>query len=72
MWTLTYNKHKAGVVQGNHYVYDFESLEAARNAIKNAEQIYVAYPHGKGDVLELTAAVRQQMAIIPPQSYPVE
>ena len=72
MWTLTYNNYKVGVVQGNHYIYEFDSLESAKAAVKEATQIFVADNYGRGQLTDLSAAVKQQMKVIPPQSYPVE
>lgn len=71
MYTLTYYTNKAYVVQGDRYVGEFESIEEARAAVKSAEKIYVAFPHNKGTVLEYTESVRQQMAIVPPKSFPI-
>lgn len=72
MWTLIYSGHKAAVVQGNRYIYEFDSLDSAKAAVKEATQIYVVYEHGRGQLTELSPVVKQQMKVIPPQSYPVE
>jgi len=72
MWTLTYSGNKAAVVQNGRYIYEFDSLESAKGAVKEATQIYVVYEHGRGQLFDLSESVRQQMKVIPPQSYPVE
>lgn len=73
MYTLSYMGHVAAVVQGNSYVYDFDSLEDAKSAVKDAEQINVAFqPGNRNRLLDLTPAVKQSLKVIPPQSYDVE
>lgn len=72
MWTVTYNGYNAAIIQGARYIYEFDSLESAQNAVKEATQIFVVHPHGKGQIVDLSISVKQQMKIIPPQSYPVE
>lgn len=73
MYTLSYMGNTAAVVQGDSYVYDFDSLEEARSAVKEADEINVVFqPANRSRLLELTQAVKQSLKIIPPMSYDVE
>ena len=72
MFTLTYYGHKAGVVIGESYIYDFDSQDAAREAVKSASQIVVIYQPGNRSRLEdLTPAVIQNVRILAPTSCPI-
>ena len=49
MWTITYSGNKTAIVQDGRYIYEFDSLESARTAVKAATQVYVVYPQGRGN-----------------------
>lgn len=64
MYTLTYRGNKAAVVENGRYIYEFETEDAARQAVKQAEMIVVIFQPGNRDQeMEKTPAVEQAMSI---------
>ena len=67
MYTFIFSGHKAGIVTNEGYIYEYSTLEEAKDAARNATQINVIYNFGQSrqrDVLrDITPAVKQQLEI---------